>query len=98
MSCTAESHKLEDFEKKVYERRSSDTNDYRPKGIKIIKAVKLYSEKDVRKETRMKLEELLGKSVTGNEFTDSAWGCPCKNNCSSDCSGNCNWTGPDPYC
>ena len=75
MSCPAESHKIEEFEKKKYE--GSDTPNYRPNGVKIIKAVKLYSQKDDNK-AKMKLEELLGQSAAGNGFIDSAWGCKCE--------------------
>jgi len=81
MSCPAESHKLEEFEKKKYE--SSDTTGYRPKGgyqpngVKIIKAVRLYSQKEDNK-TKMKLEELLGQALIEDQLIDSALGNKCR--------------------
>ena len=73
MTCPTESHRLEEFTKKSnYE--NSDTPIYRPNGVKIIKAVKLYSSNQ-KKQTKMKLEKLLGQSVNEIGFIDSAWGC-----------------------
>jgi hypothetical protein len=71
MSCPTESHKIEDFEKKPKYNNSETT--YAPKGVRILKAVKIYQGKD-RKE-RMELEKLLGQAV-GDIVNDSAWGCP----------------------
>lgn len=94
MSCPAESHKLEEFEKKKYE--SSDTSIYRPNGVRIIKAVKLYSQKEGNK-TRMKLEELLGQTLNENTLVDSAsrtFGCDPQCDCNRerhcDCDNKCN--------
>ena len=81
MSCPAESHTLDKFEKKekkaIYENSSNAPNYV--SGIKIIKAVKLYSSKE-SSDTKMKLEEILGQAITENMFTDSAWG-GCNNKC-----------------
>ena len=77
MSSPAESHRLEEFEKKKYE---NNTTYHRPNGVNIIKAMKLYSEK--KSKTRMKLEEIIGEPVK-NSFLDSTWDCRCQ--CDSEC-------------
>lgn len=98
MSCPAESQTLDKAEEKTskYNIYASNVREYFSRtGIKILKAVKLYSQKGERKEkndkTRMKLESLLRQSVSGSNFIDSAWGCDCdkEKHCSSDEGSSC---------
>jgi len=90
MNCPTESHRLEEFTKKSnYE--NSDTPIYRPNGVKIIKAVRLYSQKDYNN-TRMKLEELLGQTLSRSGFVDSAsrtFGCDPDCDCNREKHCNC---------
>lgn len=86
MNCPNESHKIEETEKreKYQTERQPDLREYvAGAGIKILKAVRLYSsnEKEEKDSAKMKLETLLGQSAIGNGFDDSAWGdrCGCQN-------------------
>ena len=78
MNCPAESHKIEEIEKKekYQTKRQPGLREYGA-GVKILKAVRLYSsnEKGEKDSTKMKLEELLGQTLSRSGFVDSAWGC-----------------------
>jgi hypothetical protein len=81
MSCPTESHKIDEFDKKPKYDVSEVT--YAPKGVKILKAVKIYQGKDSKE--KMDLEKMLGQAAD-NTPVDSAWGeeCGCNTTCGCD--------------